>query len=498
MPSGYVLAIDQGTTGSTVLVLNQAGEIVARSYSEFTQYYPSPGWVEHDADEIWEVTLRVARAALTQAKVGASDLAAIGITNQRETTVVWDRATGTPVTRAIVWQCRRTAPLCEKMKQDGLENTVRNRTGLVIDAYFSATKLAWILDNVPQARSRAEAGELLFGTIDTWLLWKLTGGRVHITDFSNASRTMLYNISDLAWDGDLTSYLGIPQTMLPRVAGSSQMYGLTEPELLGAEVPIAGIAGDQQAALFGQTCFAPGSAKNTYGTGCFLLMNTGSQIVRSDRGLLDHHRLGPGRAGHVRAGGVGVYRRRGGSVAAGRNAADRSRGRLRSSGDVDIGQRGRLHGPRLRGAGSAVLGHVRAGHYRGADSRDAAGRTWRGRCWNRSPTRHTTCWKPCRSAATRASSRCKADGGASANGFLMQFQADVLGVTVERPLQTESTAIGAAYLAGLAIGFWEDQAELKAIRKIDRCFAPAISGSERERLLAGWKHALACARTYRE
>ena len=497
MPKSYVLAIDQGTTGSTVLVLNHAGDIVARSYSEFTQFYPRPGWVEHDAEEIWEVTLRVARGALVQANITARDLAAIGITNQRETTVVWDRATGKPVSRAIVWQCRRTAPLCEKMKQDGLENTVRNRTGLVIDAYFSATKLAWILENVPSVRDRAAAGDLLFGTIDTWLVWKLTGGRVHVTDYSNASRTMLFNIKDLVWDDDLLGYLGIPRSVLPQVVGSSQIYGLTDAELLGAEAPISGIAGDQQAALFGQTCFTPGSAKNTYGTGCFLLMNTGSQPVHSERGLLTTIAWGlDGQISYALEGSVFIA---GAAVQWLRDEMkliDRAADSEALATSI-AGNAGVYMVPAFVGLGAPHWDMYARGTVVGLTR--GTGRAHLVRAVLESIAYQTyDVLEAMQAGKDMRLDSLKVDGGASANNFLMQFQSDVLGVNVERPLQTESTAIGAAYLAGLATGFWKDRAELRAIRKVERCFTPAIGAGERERLLAGWKQALASARTYRE
>ena len=497
MPKSYVLAIDQGTTGSTVLVLNHAGDIVARSYSEFTQFYPRPGWVEHDAEEIWEVTLRVARGALVQANITARDLAAIGITNQRETTVVWDRATGKPVSRAIVWQCRRTAPLCEKMKQDGLENTVRNRTGLVIDAYFSATKLAWILENVPSVRDRAAAGDLLFGTIDTWLVWKLTGGRVHITDYSNASRTMLFNIKDLVWDDDLLGYLGVPRSVLPQVVGSSQIYGLTDAELMGAEAPISGIAGDQQAALFGQTCFTPGSAKNTYGTGCFLLMNTGSQPVHSERGLLTTIAWGlDGQISYALEGSVFIA---GAAVQWLRDEMkliDRAADSEALATSI-AGNAGVYMVPAFVGLGAPHWDMYARGTVVGLTR--GTGRAHLVRAVLESIAYQTyDVLEAMQTGKDMRLDSLKVDGGASANNFLMQFQSDVLGVNVERPLQTESTAIGAAYLAGLATGFWKDRAELRAIRKVERCFTPAIGAGERERLLAGWKQALASARTYRE
>jgi glycerol kinase len=490
-----VLSIDQGTTGTRVVIVSRDGQIVSRAYREFTQIYPQPGWVEHDPEEIWTVTLGVARQALQQAGIPAGAILAIGIANQRETTVVWDRATGRPVSNAIVWQCRRTAPLCEEMKRAGLEPMIRERTGLVLDAYFSATKAAWILDNVPGAGSRALAGELCFGTIDTWLIWKLTGGQVHVTDCSNASRTMLFNIRTLAWDPDLLHRFGVPAAMLPRVATSSEVYGLTEPAILGAAIPVAGLAGDQQAALFGQACFGRGQAKNTYGTGCFLLMNTGEQPVTSTGGLLTTVAWALGGRVH--------YALEGSVFIAGA-AVQWLRDELQILGSAPESEAlatsipdsaGVYLVPAFVGLGAPYWDMYARGVMVGLTR--GTGRAHLARAALESIA-YQTCDVLAAMTADSGMSldALKADGGASANDFLMQFQADVLGVVVERPAVTESTALGAAFLAGLAVGYWEDQAELAAIRRVERRFTPVMDVVERQRLLAGWRGAVACARSF--
>ncbi len=491
----YILSIDQGTTGTTVLIIGPQGQIVSRGYREFTQYYPQPGWVEHDPQEIWAVTLGVAKQAMLQANIGPKQIKAIGITNQRETTVVWDKYTGLPVSNAIVWQCRRTAPLCEEMKQSAIKSTIEERTGLVIDAYFSVSKLAWILENIPDARKKAQDGQLLFGTIDSWLLWKLSGGRIHITDYSNASRTMLFDIHKLSWDNDILQYLDIPACLLPQVHGSSEVYGLTLAEILGAEIPIAGLAGDQQAALFGQNCFTPGSAKNTYGTGCFLLMNTGRQAVKSSHGLLStiawgiNHEITYALEGSVFMAGASIQWLRD-ELKFIDNAAD-SEELARSVADNagvymvpafvglgapywDMYARGTLVGlSRGTGRNHVVRAVLESIAYQTFDVLDAM----------------------MIDAGIKMDS-LKVDGGASNNNFLMQFQADVLGVRVERPRQTESTALGAAFLAGLGVGYWQDQNELQSIRQIECNFVPQMDTNQREQLLNGWKQAISCALHY--
>lgn len=487
----YVLAIDQGTTGTTVLIMNHDGQTVSRAYREFTQIYPHPGWVEHDPQEIWAVTLSAATQALLQANIKSSQVQTIGITNQRETSLVWDRYTGMPVGNAIVWQCRRTAPLCDAMKAAGWKHKVYQKTGLVIDAYFSATKLAWLLDNSTETRRRAEQGDLLFGTIDSWLLWKLTGGQVHATDVSNASRTMLYNIHDLKWDAEILQYFNIPVHMLPKVSGSAEIYGYTDPQLLGASIPMAGLAGDQQAALFGQTCFSPGQAKNTYGTGCFLLMNTGSQPVRSSHGLLTtiawelNGQITYALEGSVFIAGAAVQWLRDelGIISSAAETED-----LAASLD---GNEGVYLVPAFVGLGAPYWDMHARGVLTGVTR--GTGKAHLARAALEAIAYQTL-------DVLRAMLQdsgiylqvLNVDGGAAANNFLMQFQADLLGVPVERPQNTESTAIGAAYLAGLGSGFWSDQEELMHMRSIDRQFTPVIEDDRRKKLLQGWKQAVQC------
>ncbi len=490
----YILAIDQGTTGSTVLIFNRAGQVVSRAYQEFRQYYPEPGWVEHDPHEIWEVTLATARKALQQAGFTGHDIAAIGITNQRETTVVWERTTGKPICNAIVWQCRRTAPLCEEMKQAGLEQLVKESTGLVIDAYFSATKLAWILDTIPGARSKAENGELLFGTIETWLLWNLTGGKVHLTDCTNASRTMLYNIHLLRWEPLLLRYLNIPEQILPACRGCSEIYGMTDASLFGCEIPVAGMAGDQQAALFGQTCFLPGEVKSTYGTGCFMLMNTGQTPVHSSHGLLTT--IGWSLGGKV------TYALEGSIFVAGAavqwlrdelKIIDHSSESEKLALSVNDNE-GVYIVPAFVGLGAPYWDMYARGTITGITRGTGRGHLARAVLESIAYQVHDIL-QVMSADATLSLSSLKADGGASSNNFLMQFQSDILGVKVERPSVVDSTAAGAAYLAGLAAGFWKDQQNLQEIRSVDCCFQPTMDTSERLRLLGGWKKAVQSART---
>ncbi len=486
----YILSIDQGTTGTTCLLIDHSGQIVSRAYREFSQIYPQPGWVEHDPQEIWAVTVSVAKEAIQQADLHSGQIAAIGITNQRETTVVWDKNTGEPISNAIVWQCRRTAPLCEQLKAEGWEPIVKAKTGLIIDAYFSATKLAWILENVPYARHKAETGDLLFGTIDSWLVWKLTGGRVHVTDYSNASRTMLFNIHQLHWDQELLEKMRIPHAMLPEVVSSSEIYGLTDAAILGSEVPIAGMAGDQQAALFGQACFQAGMAKNTYGTGCFLLMNTGNKPVTSEHGLLTTIAWGiNGQIDYALEGSVFVA---GAAVQWLRDElkiishAAESESMAVSLPDND----GVYLVPAFVGLGAPYWDMYARGTITGL---------------TRGSKREHLVRAALESIAYQTSDVLKAmiddsgirlnalkvDGGAAENNFLMQFQADILKVDVERPLVTETTAMGAAYLAGLAIGYWDSQQDLMKAKIIERCFQPAMADEQRSSLLQGWKHAVA-------
>lgn len=494
MPSRYILAIDQGTTGTTVLLIDHSGQVVSRNYREFTQIYPQPGWVEHDPQEIWAVTLSTATQALLQANIKSQDIHAIGITNQRETTVVWDRHTGMPVGNAIVWQCRRTAPLCDELKNADWGPRIRQKTGLIIDAYFSATKLAWILNQSADTRFKARQGDLLFGTIDTWLLWKLTNGKVHATDVSNASRTMLYNIHDLDWDKDILGYFDIPNDMLPQVKGSSEIYGYSDPQLLGGEIPVAGLAGDQQAALFGQTCFDAGEAKNTYGTGCFLLMNTGPKAVESKHGLLTTIAWGIGQEvsyaleGSVFIAGAAVQWLRDELKLISTAAETEILAASLSSND------GVYLVPAFVGLGAPYWDMHARGTMIGLTR--GTGRAHMARAALESIAYQTL---DVLEAMTRDSGIklqfLNVDGGASANNFLMQFQADILGVPVERPCNTESTALGAAYLAGLASKFWADQQSLRDMRKVDRQFIPSIRPSQRDGLLKGWQQAVQCTLT---
>ncbi|MCF7985066.1 MAG: glycerol kinase GlpK [Thiohalocapsa sp.] len=492
MKNGYILAIDQGTTGSTVLLFDHAGKVRARAYSEFTQHYPKPGWVEHDPEEIITVTMKVIAEALRGGGISANDIQAIGITNQRETAVVWERASGKPVGRAIVWQDRRTARYCDELKARGLEDMVRDKTGLVIDPYFSGTKLKWMLDNTAGLRGRAERGEICFGTIDSWLVFRLTGCRVHITDYSNASRTLMYNIRSLQWDSELLDLLDVPAAMLPEVCPSSQIYGETDPQMFfGTKgIPVAGIAGDQQAALFGQACYSPGMAKNTYGTGSFVLMNTGTEAVASKEKLLTTIAWGVGDEpveyaleGAIFVTGSAVqWLRDGLGIIA--NASE-TREMARSVPDnegvyfvpalVGLGAphwdpyaRGMLIGI-TRGTGRAhvVRAVLESMAYQTRDVIEAMQRD---------------------SGITLKELRC--DGGASVNSVLMQFQSDILGVQVEVPSIVETTALGAAYLAGLAVGFWDSRAEIAEQWALDVRYHPRFDEAKRERLFKRWHKAV--------
>jgi glycerol kinase len=489
-----VVAVDQGTTGTTVLVFDRTGRIVGRAYSEFTQHYPKPGWVEHDAEEIWRVTLRVLRQACRRARVRALDIAALGITNQRETVVLWDRRTGRPIHRAIVWQDRRTAPECERLKADGAEATIREHTGLVIDPYFSGTKLRWLLQHVPRAAERARDGELCFGTIDAWLIWKLTGGAVHATDPTNASRTLLYDIRANRWDPELCRLLDVPEAVLPAVRPSSGEFGLTDRAVLGASIPIAGVAGDQQAALFGQGCVEPGMVKNTYGTGCFLLMYTGPTLARSERGLLTtvacDAKGGPAYAleGSVFIAGAAIQWLRDG-LGLLKRAADSEALARRAGANLGV-----YLVPAFVGFGAP---------YWDADARGALVGLTRGvtrahvvRAALESLAYQTRDVADAMTAdAGHPIASLRADGGAAANDFLMQFQADMLDVPVDRPRVVETTAMGAAFLAGLATGFWRDQAALAKARRLDRRFKPRMKTDERDALYRGWVAAVARVRS---
>lgn len=486
MTKRYVIALDQGTTSSRAVLFNGKGKIEGITQKEFTQHFPRPGWVEHDPMEIWDSQWEVFNQLVSKHKIKPSNIAAIGITNQRETTVVWDKNSGEPVFNAIVWQDRRTASICESLKSKGLEDYIRQNTGLVIDAYFSGTKIKWILDNIKGARQRAEKGELLFGTIDTWLIWKLTNGKVHATDYSNASRTLLYNIRQLKWDSNLLKTLDVPETMLPEVRDSSGNFG--ELEYKGAKIPITGVAGDQQAALFGQTCFEAGMAKNTYGTGCFLLMNTGKELVLSQSGLITT--IAWGIDGHIQyalegsifvAGAAIQWLRDGLKII---DSALESEDLARQAEDAE----GVYVVPAFVGLGAPHWDMYARGAILGL-TRDT-GREHIVKATLESLAFQT---RDVLDAMQKDSGielkKLQVDGGASANNFLMQFQADILGADVERPQVIESTALGAAYLAGMAVGLWEKE-QITENRRIDQTFIPVINETKRQTLYAGWQRAV--------
>ncbi|MHB1394690.1 MAG: glycerol kinase GlpK [Clostridia bacterium] len=485
----YILALDQGTTSSRAIVFDNAGKIVSVAQKEFTQIYPKAGWVEHDPMEIWGTQSGVAREALDKASITADQIAAIGITNQRETTVVWDKTTGKPVYNAIVWQCRRTASICGELKGKGLEASIRQKTGLVVDAYFSGTKVKWILDNVEGAREKAEKGDLLFGNIDTWLIWNLTGGKNHVTDYSNASRTMLFNINTLEWDEAILKELNIPRSMLPEAKPSSFIYGYTAKELFGAEIPIAGAAGDQQAALFGQACFQPGMAKNTYGTGCFMLMNTGEKLVGSDNGLLTTIAWGlNGKVEYALEGSIFVA---GAAVQWLRDElkiidnAAASEEMAASVSDTN----GVYIVPAFVGLGAPYWDMYARGSVmgltRGANKNHLVRATLESIAYQ---TRDVL--EAMQQDSKIELKSLKVDGGAVANNFLMQFQSDILGVPVDRPVVTETTALGAAYLAGLAVGYWSDKEEIAKKWNVDKTFKPDMPEADKESKYISWKKAV--------
>ena len=486
----YVLALDQGTTSSRAILFDRTGRIVANEAHEFTQHFPQPGWVEHDPNEIWDSQLRALRGVVSQAGIGFDQIAAIGITNQRETTVVWDRESGEPIYPAIVWQSRQTVPICEDLKSRGLESLFRERTGLVIDAYFSGTKVRWILDQIPGAQERAERGELAFGTIDSWLIYKLSGGRVHATDFSNASRTLLYDVFKLRWDPELLDALQVPPAMMPEVRDSSGILGETDPALLdGVSLPISGVAGDQQAALFGQACFTPGDAKNTYGTGCFILMNTGSEARRSESGLLTTIAWGiGGRVEYALEGSIFV------AGAAVQWLRDQLRLIEHASDSEAIARSVEDTGgvylvPAFTGLGAPywdpMARGVLVGLTRGSSRAHIVRATLEAIAYQ---TRDVL---ECFEHDTGLQAHeLQVDGGATANDFLMQFQADILGIPVRRPQVAETTALGAAYLAGLAVGFWETRAEIAENWQEDRRFEPQLEQARRDELYAGWRRAV--------
>lgn len=495
MKESFIMALDAGTTSSRTVLFDGKGGIRAMAQKEFTQYFPKPGWVEHDAHEIWETQLATIREAMDKLKVGPEEIAAIGITNQRETTVVWDKATGEPVCPAIVWQCRRTAAYCDSLREKGLTETIRAKTGLIIDAYFSGTKLRWILENVPGARERAERGELLFGTVETWLIWKLTGGRVHATDYSNASRTMLFNINSLRWDEDILKELGIPASLLPEVKPSSGLFGETDPALFGAAIPIAGAAGDQQCALFGQTCFRPGDAKNTYGTGAFLLMNTGDKPVFSKNGLVTTIAWGiGGKVEYALEGSVFVA---GAAVKWLRDEMKliETAAETQACAEAVEDSGGCYVVPAFTGLGAPYWDQYARGTIvgltRGCGKNHVIRATLESIAYQVNDLL----------TAMQADAGVKlavlnVDGGAAANDLLLQMQADLSDAPVARPVCLESTAQGAAYLAGLAVGFWKSREELCRNRSVERVFEPAIGEDVRQKKLRGWKRAVACARSW--
>ncbi len=490
MEKKYILALDQGTTSSRAIIFDKDGQIIKIAQNEFTQYYPKPGWVEHDPMEIWGTQSGVASQVLETAGIRSEEIAAIGITNQRETTVVWDKTTGRPVYNAIVWQCRRTAGLCDELKERGLEGYIRENTGLVIDAYFSGTKIKWILDNVEGARERAERGDLLFGTIDTWLIWNLTRGEVHVTDYSNAARTMIYNIKDLCWDENLLEELEIPASMLPEVRPSSEIYGWTDPHIFGgAGIPISGIAGDQQAALFGQACFEAGMAKNTYGTGCFMLMNTGEKIVPSKKGLLTTIAWGvDGKVEYALEGSIFVagavvqWLRDEMKLISTAAESEYFAQKVQDSNGVYLV-------PAFVGMGAPYWDSYARGTMVGLTR--GANRNHIIRAALESIAYQTRDVLEAMEEDSGIKLRTlKVDGGAVANNFLMQFQADILGVDVYRPDIIETTALGAAYLAGLGVGFWTDKDEIAKRWKVDRVFKPEMEVERQEILYQGWRKAV--------
>ena len=488
----YIMALDAGTTSNRCILFNQAGQICSIAQKEFAQSFPKPGWVEHNANEIWGIQMGLAVEAMGKIGATAANIAAIGITNQRETTIVWDRESGEPICPAIVWQCRRTGEFCDELKARGLVDLFRSKTGLVIDAYFSATKLKWILDNIEGARERAERGELLFGTVDTWLIWKFTGGKVHVTDYSNASRTMLFNINTLEWDDEILEILNIPKCMLPQVRPSSCVYGETVPNLLGTAIPIAGAAGDQPAALFGQTCFAPGEAKNTYGTGCFLLMNTGERPVFSKNGLVTTIAWGlDGKVTYALEGSIFV------AGAAIQWLRDEMR-LIDSSPDTEYlaskvsDTNGCYLVPAFTGLGAPhwdpyARGTI-VGLTRGVNKCHVIRATLESLAYQTNDV-----LRAMEADSGIHLSALKVDGGACANNVLMQIQSDIIQAPVNRPVCVETTAAGAAYLAGLAVGYWEGKEDVLKNWAIDRVFTPEIPEEQRDKMVRGWNRAVKCS-----
>ncbi|MCK1984442.1 MULTISPECIES: glycerol kinase GlpK [Peribacillus] len=493
----YILSLDQGTTSSRAILFNKSGEVLHIAQKEFTQYFPNPGWVEHNANEIWGSILSVIASCLSEMNVKPEQIAGIGITNQRETTVVWDKETGQPIHHAIVWQSRQTSEICTQLKDGGLDDLFLQKTGLLIDAYFSGTKVKWILDHVDGAREKAENGDLLFGTIDTWLIWKLSGGKAHVTDYSNASRTLMYNIHDLKWDEELLEILQVPRSMLPDVRSSSEIYGKTAPHhFFGHEIPIAGAAGDQQAALFGQECFEKGMAKNTYGTGCFMLMNTGEKAVKSEHGLLTTIAWGlNGKVEYALEGSIFVagsaiqWLRDGLKLLQDPKDSEKYALRVTSADGVYVV-------PAFVGLGtpywdSDVRGAV-FGLTRGTSKEHFVRATLEALAYQ---TKDVLKAMEVDSGINLKALRV--DGGVVKNNFLMEFQSGLLNVPVERPVISETTALGAAYLAGLAVGYWEDQEEISKLWAVDKKFEPGMEEQERKDLYNGWKKAVQAAMVFK-
>ncbi len=489
----YIMSLDAGTSSSRCILFDKQGNIISLAQKEFTQIFPKPGWVEHDPMEIWATQIGVCSEAMSKVGASASDIAGIGITNQRETTIVWNKETGRPVYNAIVWQCRRTAAFCDSLIEKGCSDKIREKTGLLIDAYFSASKIAWILDNVPGARKDAEDGKLLFGTVETWLIWNLTKGRVHVTDYSNASRTMLFNINTLEWDDEILKLLGIPKCMLPKAVPSSEIYGYTDPSLLGGEIPIAGAAGDQQCALFGQTCFEKGDAKNTYGTGCFLLMNTGEKPVFSRHGLVTTIAWGlGGKVNYALEGSVFIA---GAAIQWLRDElkilekSSQSEAMALSVDDTNgvylvpafVGLGAPYWDPYARGTIVGLTRGANRNHIVRATLESLAYQTW-------------DVLNAMQEDIGESLNSLKVDGGACANNFLMQFQSDIIRCTVERPVCIETTALGAAYLAGLAAGFWESTDDIKKNWAVERIFIPQTERELAQKKVDGWHKAVECAK----
>lgn len=493
----YVLALDQGTTSSRCILFDKKGKICSMAQKEFEQIYPHPGWVEHNPREIWSSQLAVAIEAMAMVGAKPEDISGIGITNQRETTIVWDKETGEPVYNAIVWQCRRTADMIDDLIAAGLEETVKEKTGLIPDAYFSASKIAWILENVEGAREKAEEGRLLFGTVDTWLIWHLTKGKVHVTDYTNASRTMLFDIHNLCWDKEILEYFKIPENMLPEVKPSSYIYGYTDTSVLGGEIPIAGAAGDQQAALFGQCCFEPGEVKNTYGTGCFLLMNTGEKAIQSESGLLTTIAAGTGEhveyalEGSVFVAGAAIqWLRDGMRMIKNAPQSEEYAAAVEETGGVYVvpafaGLGAPYWNPYARGTIVGLTRGCSKEHFIRATLESIAYQT-------------VDVLEAMEKDSGIDLKSLKVDGGASANNFLMQFEADILNTEVRRPECIETTALGAAYLAGLATGYFKDKAEICENWQLGRSFTPQMESEKRKALLRGWKKAVKCALLWAE